>query len=117
MSAVPRRLILPVNATHLLLGQIVGQVCNHDLGLGGNTIGGGAALTALAGSAGLVGLLGRIVSVVLVGDIAQWLNLSGRGGGSFGCGSGGSSSGCGGSLRGSGALLLGVLITEVSIKS
>lgn len=60
--------------THLLLGQIVGQVSDHDLGLGGDAIRGGATLTALAL---LVTLLCILVSVALgsIGDIGQRVNL------------------------------------------
>ncbi len=77
--------------SYLLLGQVVGQVSNHDLGLGGNAIGRGATLTALAGLTGSASLfLGSLVcrvSCVLVGNVFKWLNLSGglcvssRGGG------------------------------------
>lgn len=65
-------------SAYLLLGQVVGQVSHHDLGLGGNAVGGGAAFAALASRAGLCLVLASRVSVVgLVGDVLQRLNLSG----------------------------------------
>lgn len=56
---------------YLLLGQVVGQVGDHDLGLGGNTVGRRATLLLLAGRASLV--LGSlvVVSIRLVGDVRQ----------------------------------------------
>lgn len=65
-------------SAHLLLGQVIRQVGNHDLGLGGNTVSGGTTLTALAGGASLVlGSLFVLVSCcVLVGDVLEWLDLS-----------------------------------------
>lgn len=59
--------------TNLVLGQVIGKVGNHDLGLGRNAIGGGTALTTLASRAGL-GFAG-LVSLGLVGDILQSINL------------------------------------------
>lgn len=68
--------------THLLLGQVVGEVGDHDLGLGRNTVSRGAALAALTGRA-VVGLAGLVVAVVsLVGDVLQ--SLGSRGSGALG---------------------------------
>lgn len=76
MLAVPE--IRPAWSAYLLLGQIVGQVSHHDLGLGGNAIGRGAAFATLASRTSLCLILASRVSVVgLVGDVLQWLNLSG----------------------------------------
>lgn len=67
---------------YLLLGQIVGQVSHHDLGLGGDAVGGRTALTTLASRASLV--LGIWVTTVgLVGDVRQRLSLGGTLGGTF----------------------------------
>jgi hypothetical protein len=65
--------------TDLLLGQVIREVSNHDLGLGGDTVGRGAALPTLPGTgldlAGLaLDLTGGLVSDVLKG---LGLNLSG----------------------------------------
>lgn len=77
-----------MRSAYLLLSQIVGQVSHHDLGLGGNAIGRGAAFATLTSRAGLCLVLASRVSVVgLVGDILQRLNLSGC----SGLGGGGSS--------------------------
>lgn len=57
--------------THFILGQVVGQVGNHDLGLGRNTILRGATLLLGARSTGLaLGSL-RTGSLVLVGGFSQ----------------------------------------------
>lgn len=61
--------------TNLLFGQVVGQVGDHNLGLGRDAISGGSTLTALAGGASLVLGLFSLVSPDLVCNIAQWLNL------------------------------------------
>ena len=58
--------------TYLLLSKIVRQVCNHDLGLGGDAVGGGATLTTLTLSGSILGvLLVGLVSVALVCDVGQ----------------------------------------------
>lgn len=72
-----------MSATYLLLGQIIGQVSHHDLGLGSDAIGRGATFTALASGASLLGLSIRVSVVGLVGNILQWLNLVGCGIGSI----------------------------------
>lgn len=56
---------------YLLLSQVVGQVSNHDLVLGGDTISWRSTLTSLTGGAVLF-LLVHVVSIVLVGDVRQW---------------------------------------------
>lgn len=71
-----QRLIEGSNATYLLLGQIVGQVSHHDLGLGGNAVGGRTTLTTLASRASL-GLGIGVTAVGLVGDIGQRLGIVG----------------------------------------
>jgi hypothetical protein len=48
--------------THPVLLQVVGQVRNHDLGLGGNTVLGRTALLALTGP-----LRSRLVGALLCG--------------------------------------------------
>lgn len=53
---------------YLLLSQVVGQVSNHDLVLGGDTISWRSTLTSLTGGAVLF-LLVHVVSIVLVGDV------------------------------------------------
>lgn len=67
--------------TYLLLGQVVGEVCNHDLSLGRDAVGRGPALTALTARL-VLRSLGRIVSSVLVSNLVQMTNLSGSCGGS-----------------------------------
>lgn len=89
--------------TNLLLGQVVGEVGDHDLGLGRNAIGGGTTLTTLTGSASLVLARLVLVSVGFVGDVLQGLNLS----------IGGNLSGV---ARGSTVLLLLVLSKSVSLR-
>lgn len=75
-----------VSAAYLLLGQVVGQVSHHDLGLGGDAVGRGAAFTALARSTSLLSLAIGVSVVGHIGDVLQWLNL-------VSCGVGGSRSG------------------------
>lgn len=65
--------------SHLLLGQVVGEVGDHDLGLGRNAVSRGAALTALTGRAVV---LASLVVAGLVGDVLQ--GLGGRGSGALG---------------------------------
>lgn len=61
-----------VRLTNLLLGQVVGQVGNHDLGLGRNAISGRTALTALSLGASLsLGSLDGVVSGDLVCNVLQ----------------------------------------------
>ena len=63
-------------ATYPVLLEIVRQVGDHDLGLGGNTILGGTALLALAGSSGLLG--GRVlVGKRFVRGLCERSNLAG----------------------------------------
>lgn len=63
---------------YLLFGQVIGQVGNHDLGLGRDAISRGAALATLAGRASLgLGLAISVSVVGLVGDVLQRLNLGG----------------------------------------
>lgn len=57
-------------ATYLVLGQIIGQVGDHDLGLGGNSILGGSTLL-LSTNARLAGLLLGRIGFTLVGDVGQ----------------------------------------------
>jgi hypothetical protein len=70
--------------THPVLLQVVGQVGNHDLGLGGNAVLGGTALLALAGLTRLTGssiLLGLVGSLLgckrFVRSLGQRSNLAG----------------------------------------
>lgn len=58
------------NVAYLFLSQVVGEIGNHDLVLGGNTVGRRSALTALTSRALLGGLV-TLVSVRLVGDVGQ----------------------------------------------
>lgn len=64
-------------STYLLLGQVVRQVGNHDLVLGGDAIGRGSALTLLGGASLVLLVTGGLglVSIDLVGNVAQRLNL------------------------------------------
>jgi len=66
------------SCTYLLLGQVIGQVGDHDLGLGRNTVGRRATLPALTRRAGLrlpsLTIL-ILVSLGFVGDILQSINL------------------------------------------
>lgn len=65
-------------SSHLLLRQVVGEVGNHDLGLGRDTIGRGAALATLTLGSSLILLCFRVSLVLMVVcDVRQWLNLSG----------------------------------------
>lgn len=73
----PTRKITREKNTDLLLGQLVGEVSNHDLGLGWNAVGGRATLPTLLLSTVLV--LALLVGVLLVGDIRQRLVLSSSG--------------------------------------
>lgn len=80
---------------HLFFGQVVGEVGDHDLGLGRNAIGRGATLATLALGPSLVLGLHVRVSLVLdvIGNVLQWLNLRvALGIGRDSCGLGGSSS-------------------------
>jgi hypothetical protein len=70
--------------THPVLLQVVRQVGNHDLGLGGNAILGGTALlalaglTRLAGSSVLLGLVGSLLGCKrFVRSLGQRSNLAG----------------------------------------
>lgn len=64
--------------SYLLLGQVKGQVGNHNLGLGGDTVSRGSTLTALALGASLSFVVLFIrVSCDLVCNVGQWVNLSG----------------------------------------
>ena len=87
------------DATNLLLGQVIREVSNHDLGLGRDTVGRGAALPTLPGtSLGLAGLA-LLVAGRLVGDVLQSLGLvDGR------------------ILSGSGALLLLLVLVVMSVR-
>lgn len=67
-----------LDMTNLLLGQVIREVSNHDLGLGGDTIGRGASLPALTGTALALTGLAVLVTSVLVGNVLQGLKL-GRG--------------------------------------
>jgi hypothetical protein len=71
--------------TYLVLGQVVGEVGNHDLGLGGNAILGRSTLLLGAAGAGLTLLLSALggSSVVLVGGVSQRSLLGGVGLGGF----------------------------------
>ncbi|MBE3044409.1 hypothetical protein IMZ48_17945 [Candidatus Bathyarchaeota archaeon] len=63
--------------TNLLLGQLVGEVGNHDLGLGRDAVRGRATLPALLQSTVLVLLaLALLVGSLLVCDIRQRLVLT-----------------------------------------
>lgn len=73
-------------STYLLLGEIVREVGDHHLGLGGDAISGGTTLTSLAGLArslglGVLCLGGRGRSGVR--SIGRGKSLSGRGLGTF----------------------------------
>ena len=84
--------------TNLLLGQVIREVSNHDLGLGRDTVGRGAALPTLPGtSLGFAGLA-LLLASGLVGDVLQSLGLSN-----------------GGLLSGSGALLLLLILVTLSV--
>lgn len=73
--------------TYLLLGQVVRQVGDHDLGLGGNAIGRRASLTAgTLGSGLLLESFVVLLTIGLVGDVSQRPSLGGRGGSSGGGG-------------------------------
>ncbi len=75
-----RKHLVPSECTDLLLGQVIRKVGNHDLGLGRDSVRRRAALPTLARGAGLrlvtFGAL-VLVSVRLVGDVLQSLNLFG----------------------------------------
>jgi hypothetical protein len=72
---------------YLLLGQVIRQVGDHDLGLGGNAIGRRASLTAgTLGSGLLLESFVVLLTVGLVGDVSQRLSLGSRGGSSGGGG-------------------------------
>lgn len=67
--------------TDLLLRELVGEISNHDLGLGRNAVGGRAALPTLLLRTVLVLLaLGLLVGILLVRNIRQRLVLSSRSG-------------------------------------
>lgn len=67
-----------VGFTNLLLGQVIGKVGNHDLGLGRNAVSRGATLPALTSSTGLgLGMLALPVGGGLVSDVLQSLALRG----------------------------------------
>ena len=70
--------------THLVLGQVVGQVSDHDLSLGRNTILGGTTLLLGAGT-GLALLLSSlgISSLGVVGGLSQRSLLGSSGIGGF----------------------------------
>ena len=67
--------------TYPVLLQVVGQVGNHDLGLGGNTVLGGTTLLALAGLTGsgvLLGIGGTLLSCErFVRSLGEGSNLAG----------------------------------------
>jgi hypothetical protein len=59
--------------TDLLLAEIIWKVGNHDFGLGWDTVGGRAALTALTWDTGSL-VLGVLVLVLgAVGAVGAWL--------------------------------------------
>lgn len=64
------------SATNLLLGQVVREVSDHDLGLGGDAVNRGATLATLAGTSLSLAALGLLVSAGLIGDVLERLNLS-----------------------------------------
>lgn len=94
--------------SYLLLSQVIRQVGNHDLGLGGNTISRGATLTASTLVCGLVLQRLVLVSDGLVGNVGQRLSLSG---------SRSSSSWCLSSGRRLALLLLVVLNQRISVSA
>jgi len=62
-------------STNLLLGQVIREVSNHDLGLRGDTVGRGTALATLAGTSLSLGTLALLLAGRLVGDVLQSLGL------------------------------------------
>ena len=78
--------MLVLTLTYPVLLEVVRQVGDHNLGLGGNTILRGAALLALAGGSGLLG--GRVlVGKRFVRCLGEGSNLAGYICGSALCGS------------------------------
>jgi hypothetical protein len=64
-------------STDLLLGQVIWEVSNHDLGLGRDTVGRGAALPTLPGTSLGLARLAILVTSSFVGDVLESFGLYG----------------------------------------
>lgn len=65
------------SSTDLLLGQVIWEISNHDLGLGRDTVGRGAALPTLPGTSLGLARLAILVTSSFVSDILEGFRLCG----------------------------------------
>jgi hypothetical protein len=73
-------LSIKIGNTYLFFAEIIGEVCNHDLVLRGDSIGWGSTLTALTRSTGSDGLAILVLDLVSslwgIGDVLKRKDLA-----------------------------------------